>query len=304
MNHKHLLLYLVMLMYPLFAVAQEPILVILGTAQDGGYPQVACKKNCCTKVWKQPARKQFVSCLALVDPKSNKVWLFDATPDFREQWQLLKEKTNDSIQLAGIFLTHAHIGHYTGLMLLGREVMGAKQIPVYAMPRMKTFLETNGPWSQLVKLGNISIVALSQKEEHHLFDGVSVIPYLVPHRDEYSETVGFVMKVNSEKILFLPDIDKWDKWSENAVSFISGMDMAFIDATFYDENELPGRTMKEVPHPLVKESISLFQALKQNIYFIHMNHTNPLLQAETEIHQQVIRQGFHIAIQGELIKLK
>ena len=41
----------------------------------------------------------------------------------------------------GIFLTHAHIGHYSGLIHLGKEALGAKGISVYAMPKMSFFLK-------------------------------------------------------------------------------------------------------------------------------------------------------------------
>eukprot|EP00957_Ditylum_brightwellii_P156501 11911053-Ditylum_brightwellii.AAC.1 len=83
-----------------------------------------------------------------------------------------EEEDNDMVSITvaptkktpdGIFLTHAHIGHYTGLMYLGREALGAVDVPVYAMPRMRSFLKNNGPWSQLVSLGNINIQNLEEK---------------------------------------------------------------------------------------------------------------------------------------------
>lgn len=292
------------LYFSLQTFAQAPYLVILGTAQDGGYPQAGCKKSCCEKVWKQPELKRYVSCLALVQPQTNSAWLLDATPDFREQWTLLKQQTNDSIKPAGILLTHAHIGHYAGLMQLGREVMGAKEVKVYAMPRMKQFLETNGPWSQLVTLKNIVIQPIQAQTAFSLFEGATVTPYPVPHRDEYSETVGFMLNVADKQVLYLPDIDKWEKWDMPVLQLVAKTDMAFIDATFYSENELPGRSMKEVPHPLVTESIKLFESVKQRIYFIHLNHTNPLLDMQSDFTKSLLKQGFHIAEQGKIIPLK
>ena len=68
-----------------------------------------------------------------------------------------KPRKGDKPNLSGIFLTHAHMGHYTGLMWLGKEVMGAAKVPVHAMPRMAAYLRSNGPWSQLVKLENIEL---------------------------------------------------------------------------------------------------------------------------------------------------
>src|SRR6185312_13714084 len=138
-------------------------IIVLGTAQDGGYPQVGCTKNCCNLAWKYDSLRRYVVSLALVDSVSNKWWLFEATPDFKYQLHLLEELTHSKYKYLpeGIFITHAHIGHYPGLMELGREVMDTKEMPVYVLPKMASFLENNGPWSQLVKLKNIIIHRLS-----------------------------------------------------------------------------------------------------------------------------------------------
>jgi len=177
----------------------------LGIAQDAGYPQANCKKDCCAAVWKKEVPRKMVSCIALVDPPNNKAWIFDATPDFKDQLFSLQQ-SYPGIELAGIFLTHAHIGHYTGLINLGREAMGAKEVPVYAMPTMKKFLEENGPWSQLVDLENIKLQALQADSTIRLGSQFEITPMQVPHRDEYSETVGFKIKSDKHSALFIPDI--------------------------------------------------------------------------------------------------
>ncbi|MDP7566765.1 MAG: MBL fold metallo-hydrolase, partial [Flavobacteriales bacterium] len=133
--------------------------MVLGVAQDAGYPQMNCKKECCKQAWKNPNLHRTTSCLAIIDPTKNEQWIIDATPNIKEQLQLLKQKTGTE-KLDGILLTHAHMGHYTGLMHFGREVMGTDNLPVFSMPKMTTFLEENGPWSQLVELENISLQKL------------------------------------------------------------------------------------------------------------------------------------------------
>ena len=111
------------------ATMTEPYLVVLGIAQDAGYPQAACKKDCCKPVWEGQVPREMVSCLAFVDPGSAQSWIFDATPDFKDQLYHVQNRLGTD--LSGIFLTHAHIGHYTGLMHLGREVMGANKMPIF-----------------------------------------------------------------------------------------------------------------------------------------------------------------------------
>ena len=277
-----------------------PFIMVLGTAQDAGYPQAACKKACCQKVWSGEATKKLVSCLGLVDPASGKHWIFDATPDFKEQLHLIQElPAAQGKDLSGIFLTHAHMGHYTGLMDLGREAMGAKEVPVFAMPRMVDYLTNNGPWSQLVSLENIRLNALRVDSTIQLNDDLKVTPFLVPHRDEYSETVGFKIEGANRSAIFIPDIDKWSKWNKNIVEEIKQVDYAFLDGTFFQNGELPGRDMRLIPHPFVEESMALFSTLseedKRKVYFIHFNHTNPLLQEGSAAQQQVKEAGFNVA---------
>ncbi|MEO1711817.1 MAG: MBL fold metallo-hydrolase, partial [Bacteroidota bacterium] len=205
---------------PQVLIPESPFLVVLGIAQDAGYPQMGCEKTCCTAVWTGQEDPQFVSSIGLVDPSAQKKWLFDATPDMREQLELFQQYALSQAFLPdGIFLTHAHMGHYTGLMQLGREVMGADRVPVWAMPRMDTFLRKNGPWGQLVHLQNMEIQALSNKTTVPLSETIQVQPIQVPHRDEYSETVGFLISGPNKSALFIPDIDKWERWDESIVDY-------------------------------------------------------------------------------------
>ena len=275
---------------------------VLGVVQDAGYPHIGCEKDCCKVV--SPG-DYFVSCLGLVDKTNNKRYLFDATPDIHNQINLL-EKFPEANLIDGIFLTHAHIGHYTGLMYLGREGLGGKNIMVYALKRMARFLSKNGPWDQLVKLNNISIQTISNKEFVKLSENIFVMPIRVPHRDEYSETVGYKIIGKSKKILFIPDIDKWDEWKKSIVEEVKLVDYAFIDGTFYNGSEL-NRDMREIPHPSIEETLQLFSnqplAERNKIYFIHINHTNPILTNKNGIRDLVESLGFNIAERGLKFKL-
>lgn len=271
---------------------------VLGTAQDAGYPQIGCEKDCCKAHWAGRREKETPTCLGLIDRNNQQMWLFEATPDIIEQWQHLQEAC-PSCEMAGILITHAHMGHYTGLMQLGREAMGAQGIAVYAMPKMREYLSTNGPWSQLVALGNIVLKPLEAQTETVLSSEVSVQPFLVPHRDEFSETVGFSIHGPNQSALFIPDIDKWSKWDEKIEDKVLAHHYSFLDGTFYDSAELPGRNMSEIPHPFILESLSTFAdldaAAKKTVHFIHFNHTNPLLNEASEPTESVLKAGFSLA---------
>lgn len=283
---------------------QSPYILVLGVAQDGGYPHPGCTRMCCTLAWQHDSMKRYVVSLALVDPQSSKWWLFEATPDMKEQLHYFQQLTGGKYNFLpdGIFITHAHIGHYTGLMHLGKEVMSTHDVPVYTLPKLKNFLETNGPWSQLVTLHNIKPVELKADSATYLGNDISVIAFTVPHRDEYSETAGFKITTKNKKYLFIPDINKWNLWNRDIVLETKAVDVAFVDATFYDSNDLPGRNLANVPHPLVTETMELFdkenRSTKAKIYLIHFNHTNRLLWNE-ESREELKKAGFNIAEQGE-----
>ncbi len=283
-------------------------LYVLGVAQDAGYPQ-AGQQSAWQQVKTGEKDIKFASSLALIDPVSQERWLFDATPDFKQQLALVDDiSTTTQYPFDGIFLTHGHMGHYTGMMHLGREAMNSQEVPVYAMPRMAQFLTQNGPWSQLIALNNIRINTMSSGQKVQLNERLSVTPLLVPHRDEFTETVGFLISSGKQQALFIPDIDKWGKWTESIVDWVKQVDYALLDATFYNERELKGRLMTEIPHPLVEESMQLFKDMptteKQKIHFIHINNSNPLLWRNQPEYKTVIREGYQVAFRGQVLELK
>jgi len=274
---------------------------VLGVAQDGGVPHLGCSKTCCST----SSVTRYVSSIMVSNQESKTSYIFDASPDLAKQLSFMKDKISENLN--GIFLTHAHIGHYSGLMYLGRESFNSKNIPVYAMPRMKKFLETNGPWDQLVSLNNIKINSIANEREIIVEKELIVKPIEVPHRDEYSETVGYLIKGPNKSAIYIPDIDKWYKWDKSIVDLINSVDYAFIDATFYDEKEINYRDISEIPHPFVIESMKLFERFsreeKSKIYFIHLNHTNPLLDSNSSEYKNLISKGYNVAQEGLVLKL-
>jgi pyrroloquinoline quinone biosynthesis protein B len=285
-----------------------PYLVVLGTAQDGGYPQAGTPPG---PAW-DPARRRYATSLGLVDPATGERWLFEATPDFREQlheFDRVAPSAAAAPGLAGILLTHAHVGHYVGLIHIGHEIIGARGVPVFAMPRMREFLARNGPWDQLERFGNIEVRALDDGVTVRLNDRLAVTPFLVPHRDEYSETVGYRISGPSRTVIFLPDIDKWERWDEQGTRIedvVAAADVAYLDATFYRDGEVPGRAMSEIAHPFIEETMRRFAnapaAERAKIRFIHLNRTNPAAFDGPE-RRAIESAGFRIARLLEVLPL-
>jgi pyrroloquinoline quinone biosynthesis protein B len=282
---------------------------VLGIAQDGGVPQAGDRDP---SRWQDARTRRHVVCLGVVDPEASQRWMIEATPDFPEQLHALDRLAPrpDSPGLDGIFITHAHVGHYTGLFHLGVEVMAADAVPVYAMPRMLQFLRANGPWELLVRQRHIELRALADGDGVSLNSRLAIVPLRVPHREEYSEVVAFRIIGPRRSLLFLPDIDRWEDLDAAGVrieTWIAAVDVAYLDGTFYADGEIPGRDMSAFPHPRITRSMTRFASLpareRAKIHFIHLNHTNPGLDPASPARRSIEAQGFHVAEEMERVDL-
>ena len=286
--------------------SQSEYIYILGNTQDAGLPHIGCQHKFCEDNF-DVYEEYYTTSIAVVNPDLKKYILFEATPDITFQLNNLKKNIFHEFLLPeSIYITHAHIGHYTGLMYFGREALGAKDLMVRVLPRMSNFLQNNGPWSQLVDINNIKIKEINFGSSTKELTNIYITPFQVPHRDEYSETAGYIIKGKNKKALFIPDIDKWEKWDRDLSQIAKEFDFLLIDATFYDSKEI-NRDISEIPHPLVTETIDLLSGLsienRNKVYFIHMNHTNMMLDPDSELSRLVLSKGFNIARLGQKLYL-
>jgi pyrroloquinoline quinone biosynthesis protein B len=273
---------------------------VLGIAQDAGRPQLGCTKACCLERGKPRPRIPVVS-LGITQADPSKSVLIEATPDIASQWGYLTTQ-NKGVEPSTIFVTHAHMGHYTGLLQLGREARNANGVSVFGHPTFIDFIATNQPWKQLVTLRNIIPVPMKSGQVVEIGQ-VTIQALQVPHRDEISATYAYLIKGPSKTALFLPDIDKWEKWTLSIDSLVKKVDFAFLDATFFSSAELPGRNMSEIPHPLVEETLERSKnwssETRQKIILTHFNHTNQLLQDESLISRTILSLGLRISRVGD-----
>jgi len=298
--------------------AAAPYVLVLGTAQDGGLPQIGCAREHCRLARAEPRRRRLVTSILLVDPRSSRRYLFDATPDLPEQVELaaghpptrsaaLRPAGGRPPLFDGVFLTHAHMGHYAGLLYLGPEVYGARGLPVHASERMGAFLRENGPWSLLVETGIIELATLRPGEPVRLADDLVVTPIAVPHREELSDVLAFVIRGPRRSLLYLPDIDEWERWDRPVEELLAGVDAALVDGTFFDGGELPERDLSEIPHPFIADSIERFGALpaseRAKVHFTHLNHSNPAADPASEAAARVRASGMAVATEAMRIAL-
>ena len=245
--------------------------ILLGSAQDGGFPQFGCICQNCRLCYEKKVQSETAVSLAILQHSSKQWWLVDATPQLNQQWAefslLLMQ-----YKLAGVILTHAHAGHYPGLLYLGKECMNVSKLPLYASSDMHRFLKANEPWGVMYRNENLIQVDIADK-----------IPHAVKHRADFTDTLAFTFRGKEKQLFYCPDIDAWDGMSESLESLASRMNILLLDATFYDNNELPGRDMSSIPHPRVAQTVELLvpsgvlqRCQDCDVYLVHINHSNRL----------------------------
>ena len=282
--------------------------MVLGVMQDGGLPHVGCRCRRCAAAYAEPGKGEYAACLAIVDGRGveTAVWLIDVTPDVKYQLNLLAEvlgphptRFNRLRQPKGIFLTHAHMGHIGGLPQLGPEAMAVKGLPVYAAPGLVQLLREARLWLPLVE--KLELIPLAAGEMVTLADDLRVTAVAVPHRDEWGAgTYAFRVQGPARSLLYVPDIDSWEQWPE-AREQVMSVEYALVDATFYSHDELGGR--RPVAHPLVPDTLRLFGDLGGRLVLMHLNHTNPVLDGDSQERAAVLTAGAQVASTGQVFVL-
>jgi pyrroloquinoline quinone biosynthesis protein B len=255
--------------------------LVLGTAQDGGLPQAGCSCPRCRDARAEPSRRRAPACLGLVDAASGR-FLIDATPALPAQLdRLLDEPCSAGPELSGVLLTHAHSGHYTGLIHFGREVRAEQALAVHATPRLCAMLERHAPWSELVRQGHVDLRPVEPETTLQLTPSLRATPWRVPHRDELSDTVAWLVEGPTKRLLWLPDVDAWEDWDRRLEDVLDAVDLAFLDATFWSADELPGRDLSAIPH------------------LVHLNHSNPLVEEGSAARRAAEAAGVRVAAEGD-----
>lgn len=276
-------------------------ITVLGIAQDGGRPQPGCQRPCC----KDLSQSDYRSPVSLgIKTENGTTILIEATRDLGRQLLTFGEPSIDHL-----FLTHAHLGHVDGLGLFGRETMSARGIPLHSSSSMQSLIKSTPAWAILLEQGVFNLTEIGQVE----IDDVVIESIAIPHRAELSDMHAFVIRGKDHSVLFLPDHDSWDQTlsAHNASSIREWLNNlaithALLDGTFWSGDELQGRDMSVVPHPTIQDSLMRLGEKKiedPEIYFTHLNHTNPALQENSAEYQKITQLGWKVSSEGQRINL-
>ena len=284
-------------------------LTLLGIAQDGGVPHAGCACSHCMAAHRDhQLRRHPVACGVLGADGS--MHLIEASRSLPDQMRLWAETVGRGgvARPDSVSLTHVHLGHVDGLGQFGKEVMGVSNLPLYASSSVIAEMEKR----EVMEPFSPSEVSPMQGFEPSEGCGFELFFVPVPHRDEFADTHAILIRGPSRSALFLPDHDKWDATlAEHGAETIRGWlaeigaDLALIDGSFWDSGELPGRDMSEIPHPTVSESLLRLGVRSEGdpeIHFIHLNHSNPLLNQEKE-YDELTGMGWGVGWQGQHFSL-
>jgi pyrroloquinoline quinone biosynthesis protein B len=215
--------------------------------------------------------------------------VFDATPDLRFQLSSVPD---------GLFLTHAHLGHLPGLLYFGPEAVDADHMPVYCTEALATVIGDNAPFKLLVERGNVDITPIDPQSPV-LFDTATVTAHRVSHRDELSTgAVAYRIETTETSLLYMTDIDEWSSFE---LGLVRDVDVALVDGTFWSHDEID--RIDNVPHPPVTESIERLRQVSTDVYFTHLNHTNPLVTSGSAEVRRVAESEFEVLEEGQTIEL-
>jgi pyrroloquinoline quinone biosynthesis protein B len=278
---------------------RPPFAVILGTAQDGGYPHIGCDCAACRSAVADPTLARRVACLGLVTRDG--VALVDATPDLPAQLRALAHAAGRPVSdpPRAILLTHLHAGHVLGLALLGREGWAGTRIPVWATEASLGALERNEPFARLFAEGHLVPRVLHLGWDAAL-DDVVIQPVPVPHRSELGDTVAYRIEGPERSVLYAPDLDAL---TPEVVAHVRAADIALLDGTFFRRTELSRDDANLVRHPPIADTMTVASRLGTCIVFTHLNHTNPAIDPESRERQALEALGMRVASEGDTFEL-
>lgn len=259
---------------------------ILGNVQDGGVPHLGSQLEIDKKARQDPRKQKYVSSMLLTEDDSNGAakYLIDATPDIR--MQVSQE------YLDGVFIPHADIGHTLGLVFFGQEGIDSKGVNVYCNKGVEEFLMKNDPFRYLVDRQNIEIETMGHKDKQKV-QGAEVKTHLYDHHLVGHNTTGYEIIGEEKTVFYLSDITEFNG---DIMTRIEEADIAIIDGTFWSEDEID--RIEEVPHPPIQQSMEEMKDFDTDIYFTHLNHTNPVLREDSKERQELEEAGFNVAEQG------
>jgi pyrroloquinoline quinone biosynthesis protein B len=293
---------------------------ILGSCAGGGLPQWNCGgENSVRARAGDPALPARTQPSVAISADGRRWSLLNASPDVRQQLTdfpgLHPRPGTRDVPLDSVVLTSAELDHVLGLLVL-REALSYRILSTRWV--RDSLLDHDAAWRLLqpvwsaVKLDEAVALDREGRLEARFFP---VAPKLPPHLRELvsadrETTVGLRITDtrSGRRLVFVPGMKSLDS---GTLAELADADCRIVDGTFFTRDELrrmrPGApdavAMGHLPIDGPDGSLATLSGLPGRTLYIHMNNTNPILDAESAEAARVRAAGLEVAADGQELEL-
>ncbi len=295
------------------------IVRVLGSAAGGGVPQWNCGcANCCAaRSGAQPRRSQ--STMG-VSADGSRWLLLNCSPDIGfqiESFAPLQARTLRGTPIDGVLLTDANVDHLGGLATLRQKgdyrfVIRSSDVTrdiATSQPAFAPFASAPHRWIAVTLGERCEAADGNDVVEHQLTVSAQNVPGTTPGYAGRRTVTGAVVayeiasRTGGPKICFAPVFASIDAALRDA---IERADVAFLDGTFYRDNELIAahlldRSARGLGHQPVggpDGTLSQLRGIRTRIIFTHLDNSNPMLDPASEAAAAIRASGAEIAYDG------
>jgi pyrroloquinoline quinone biosynthesis protein B len=293
---------------------------VLGSCAGGGLPQWNCGgPNSVRARAGDPAVPPRLEPSLAVSADGRRWSLLNASPDLREQFARFpglhpRPGTRD-VPLDSVVLTSAELDHVMGLLIL-REALSYR---IVSTPWVRDALQAHAaPWRLLAPVWGATpldrpvFLDAGETLEARLFPVPGKLPgwlrELASGHPEACAGVRLTDVRSGRRLVFVPGARALD---QGTLAELAAADVRFVDGTFYTANELaalrPGApdafAMGHLPITGPGGSLTALADLPGRSFYVHMNNTNPILDAGSPERARVRACGIEVAEDGLELEL-
>jgi pyrroloquinoline quinone biosynthesis protein B len=294
-------------------------IVVLGSAAGGGHPQWNCHTPASLRAWHEaPGASRRTQASIAVSRDGERWVLINASPDFRQQVLATSALwPRDGLRhspIAAVVLTSGEIDHIAGLLSM-RE---SQRFTLYGSAPVLDMLRQN-PVFDALNDDFVTRLPFTPGAAHDIA-GLRIEPFSVPGKvplfmesrsagnlaGSAGETLGLAISDGTHAFHYIPGCAAM---TDDLRARLRGSALVFFDGTLWRDDELVAagishKTGQRMGHMSVDATVAAFSGLGvSRKVFIHVNTTNPILDAHSPERASVAAHGWEVAHDGLEISL-
>ncbi|MGZ4617488.1 MAG: pyrroloquinoline quinone biosynthesis protein PqqB [Frankiaceae bacterium] len=290
---------------------------VLGSAAGGGSPQWNCACGVCTAVREDSSLPTRLTCTIALEDGLGGRFLCNAGPDLGVQlreWAAVSPPRETRMPIDGVLLTDGELDHAVGLLALRQagwlRIWGTATVRKLLdecglLPTLRSY--TDVEWCEV---GGSPLTLLYGNSAPAPLECIAVpvgngrLPRYAPSGLGAAEaSVAYIVRDRrtGKSVAIAPSIARM---REDLVCALGAANVAIVDGTFWDEDELHGTGRSSASagglgHVAVSHGLGARIAGQgAQVVFTHLNNTNPMLLPDSVERLSLIEQGFLIADDG------